>query len=67
MERMAKQRQGLHTHIFCSPETKIIARSTAEKLDWIKFFFFYEIGDEYVMGAMPDLEDYWDITNIEKL
>ena len=61
MEQLAKNRLSSHTHVFSSEEGIIIAKTKQETLDWIKFWWFYEIGDEYVLSAMPEIEVYYDI------
>jgi hypothetical protein len=36
-------------------------------MDWLKFFEYYEIGDEYVIQAMPEIIVFWDFQFIEEL
>lgn len=62
MERMVQ----VHTHIFEKEETLVIVKSRGEKFDWTKFFFFEAHGDEYVISAMPDIDEYWILRPHEK-
>ena len=51
----------VHTFIWKSEETIIIAEVNGYNFDWKTFFHFYEMGDEYVFAVMPQLTNFIDI------
>jgi len=54
MESMVKKRQ-VHTDIWQSEETIIIAEVNGPHMDWNTFFYFYEISLEHALAAMPQI------------
>jgi hypothetical protein len=64
MESMVKNR--VHTFIWDSQETFIIAEVNGESFDWNTFWYFYEISLEHAMAVMPQIIRVYDFHIIEK-
>jgi len=60
MESMVPGQQ-VHTHILEGTFESFIVYTQGEAFDWKTFLYFYEMGDEYPIAAMPQIIKYYDI------
>jgi hypothetical protein len=51
----------VHTHILEGSFESFIVYTQGEAFDWKTFLYFYEMGDEYPIAAMPQIIKYYDI------
>ena len=59
MEQVAKNR--VHTFVWDSEETLIVAKVNGESFDWKTFFYFYEISLDHALAVMPQVLEVLDV------